>query len=59
MAVQAATPRERWKYQGARVALGYGDAVEGKRCYWFRRENIGTGGTTVMVPVEKFWNDHV
>lgn len=47
--------RERWVYQGARVALGYGSQVEGVRCYWFRRENVGTGGTTLIIPVASFW----
>lgn len=47
--------REHWKYQGARVPQGYHPDVDGKRCYWFRRENIGTGGTTLIIPVEKFW----
>lgn len=48
--------RERWEYLGAWIALGFGAAIEGKRCYWFRRENIGAGGTTVTVPVEDFWS---
>lgn len=47
--------REKWVYQGARAARGYGPQVEGKRCYWFRRENTGTGGTTLIIPVADFW----
>ena len=47
--------REKWNYLGARVALGYGPQVEGKRCSWFPRENIGTGGTTLIIPVADFW----
>ena len=47
--------REKWQYQGARVALGYGSEVEGKRCYWFRRDNVGQGGTTMIVPVDTYW----
>lgn len=48
--------REHWVYQGACVALGYGGAVEGQRCYWFRRENIGQGGITLIIPITKYWN---
>ena len=47
--------REQWTFLGAGVARGYGDAIEGRRCYWFRRENIGTGGATRIIPVDTFW----
>lgn len=50
-----AMAREKWVYQGARIALGYGAQMEGQRRYWFRREDIGAGGTTLIIPVDKFW----
>lgn len=46
---------EHWKYQGASVARGYGEEVEGKRCYWFRREDFGVGGTTLIIPIDQYW----
>jgi hypothetical protein len=48
--------REHWAYQGVWIARGYGPTLEGQRCYWFRREGVGTGGTTFIIPVDKFWS---
>lgn len=52
----ATAVREHWVYQGARVPQGYSPEVDGQRCYWFRRENIGQGGTTLIIPITKYWN---
>jgi hypothetical protein len=47
--------REHWKYLGAWTALGIDPTVNGQRCYWFRRENVGKGGTTRVIPVKRYW----
>jgi hypothetical protein len=47
--------KERWKFLGRDVPLGYDDSVDGKDCYWFRGTNIGGGSITAIIPVEKFW----
>ena len=54
--VKAPARKEHWQYLGASVPRGFGEAVDSQHCYWFRRENIGTGGTTLIVAAAEYWN---
>lgn len=47
--------KEHWKFLMAGTPQGYGPEVDGKPCYWFRLNHIGTGGTTLIIPRERYW----
>lgn len=48
--------KEHWKYIGCSVPKGYDPTVDGQQCYWFRREDIGVGGITLIIPRNRYWD---